>query len=231
VKIQICIPLPIRKASDLTALLRKAEAEGADFIEIRLDYLENTDQIEETFKVLRGVSVPIIATNRKYEEGGYRPQDEGQRIQTLIRAAKEGFQYVDIELKTANLQSIIPKLRDLGAKPIISFHDFNLTPTISEMKKIMEAEIKLGAEVCKMVTTAKEVSDNILCLFLTEQMGKIAKVVCFAMGKKGILSRTLSPLFGAYFTYASLEAGLETASGQISLSDLKALYERLGVGG
>ena len=93
----------------------------------------------------------------------------------------------------------------------------------------MQSQAEAGADICKLVTTANDVTDNIQCMLLTQRMCKIWTIVCFAMGKKGLLSRVLSPLFGAYFTYASLEGGMETASGQISITELKDLYAKLGV--
>jgi len=231
-KMRICVPLPAKKFSDLVPMIRRAEDEGADLIEIRLDYIMNTDAsdaIDKLEKVIGQSSVQFIATNRQYGQGGYRPQNEDSRIQTLIRAAEVGFQYVDVELTTTELKLIVQRVKDYGAKPIVSFHDFNGTPTISEMEKIVRAQVEAGAEICKLVTMANDAADNIQCMLLTQRMSGITKVVCFAMGRKGLLSRALSPLFGAYFTYASLESGLETASGQISITNLKDIYRKLGV--
>jgi 3-dehydroquinate dehydratase len=48
------------------------------------------------------------------------------------------------------------------------------------------------------------------------------------MGELGKVSRLLSPLFGGFFTFASLEQGSETASGQMTIQEIKATYELLG---
>jgi 3-dehydroquinate dehydratase len=48
------------------------------------------------------------------------------------------------------------------------------------------------------------------------------------MGELGKVSRLLSPLFGGFFTFASLERGNETASGQMTIQEMKAAYELLG---
>ncbi len=49
-----------------------------------------------------------------------------------------------------------------------------------------------------------------------------------AMGPLGFASRVLCPLVGGYFTYASIERGKESASGQITVRELKKLYEMVG---
>ena len=48
------------------------------------------------------------------------------------------------------------------------------------------------------------------------------------MGEHGKISRLLSPVFGAFFTFASLEAGSETAPGQISIREMKSAYSSTG---
>lgn len=212
----------------LIPLIERAEDEGADLIEIRLDYLRKMEGME---KMVEHASVPLIATNRQHQQGGYRVQDEENRLQNLIEAAETGFQYVDIELTAKALTSMTERLRDLGTRLIISFHDFKLTPSQAEMERTVKAEIESGAEICKLVTTASNIDDNLACLNLLSKMKRTKKLVCFAMGAKGILSRVLSPVFGAYFTYASLEEGMETAPGQISISELKSLYRILSVEG
>ncbi|MCK5563398.1 type I 3-dehydroquinate dehydratase, partial [Candidatus Bathyarchaeota archaeon] len=54
------------------------------------------------------------------------------------------------------------------------------------------------------------------------------KIVCFAMGEAGKVSRLLSPLFGGYFTFASLDRGNETAAGQLAIQEMITAYELLG---
>jgi 3-dehydroquinate dehydratase len=49
------------------------------------------------------------------------------------------------------------------------------------------------------------------------------------MGELGKISRLLSPVFGAFFTFASLEHGSETASGQMTIQEMKTAYELLGL--
>lgn len=227
-KVRICVPLATCNPLDLIPLMERAESEGADLIEIRLDYME---KLEGVGKLVEHTSVPLIATNRRHQEGGSRVQDEETRIKNLIEAAESGFRYADIELRAKDVADVTSKLRDLGVEPIVSFHDFKSTPSQDELEKIANIQIESGAELCKMVTTANSTEDNLTCLQLLSKISRRTKLVCFAMGEKGVLSRALSPIFGGYFTYASLESGMETAAGQISISKLKSLYKILGVGG
>lgn len=225
--IKICVPIAATKSSDVSALIVKAKAMGADIVEIRLDYLsEEFDKIEAAIK---GAGIPLIATNRKNEQGGKCEQNEKERVKKLIDLADRGFSIVDIETTTRGLRSIVSKLKEKGVEVIVSFHDFNRTPNLRELRNIVISQIKAGADICKIVTKADNISDNITCLSLVSQMSQKTRIVCFAMGSQGLLSRILSPIFGGYLTYASLENGMETAPGQISIQHLKEIYKCLGV--
>lgn len=227
-KIQICASVAAEGAAGAIHLIEKAEAKGADLIEVRLDYLKSSKTVR---KIAGSASVPLIATNRQYGQGGQRPQHEDERVKVLLDAVDAGFQYADLELTTADLQSVMRELRAAGAKTIVSHHDFKRTPDITELENILHSQVRTGANICKLVTTANRMDDNLSCLLLTSKMRKTVKLVCFAMGKNGLISRVLSPLFGAEFTYVSVERGRETASGQPSITELKKIYQSLGVGG
>lgn len=231
VKIKVCIPIKAGSIADTLIMLRKAEDSGVDLIEVRLDYadLGFSEIIELLDNIVKKCSKPLIATNRQKKQGGKCNLSEEERIKTLISAAEAGFTYVDVELTTQGLEKIIGEIKAKGAKAIVSFHDFNNTPSIEEMKRIVEAQINAGADLCKLVTMAKNISDSVKSLLFTHEMSKKTRIVCFAMGEYGLLSRVFSPLFGAFFTYTSLEEGLETAPGQISIHELREIYRRFNV--
>lgn len=207
-------------------LIQKAEKHKPDLIEVRLDCLKEHDRLADIKKCTK---LPLIATNRARDCRGKFSGSEAERKELLLKAAQSGFDYVDIELATSELKDFAGNLRKINVKPIISFHDFEETPSLQKMKKVLERELAEGAEVCKIVTTAKEVGDNLTVLEFLLQASKKANVVCFAMGPLGKPSRLLSPLFGGFFTIASLERNWETAPGQMTIQELRTAYQALGV--
>jgi 3-dehydroquinate dehydratase type I len=110
----------------------------------------------------------------------------------------------------------------------VSFHKFNGSLSLSELNNILEREISSGAEVCKIITTAKQMEDNLTTLNFTSTASSKTKLVCFCMGELGKISRLLSPMFGGFFTFASLERGSETAAGQMTIQEMKSAYALLG---
>jgi 3-dehydroquinate dehydratase type I len=158
-------------------------------------------------------------------DGGTYQGTETTRMESLIRAAQEGFDFVDAELNVKGVNGFVRRLEAEGAKTIISYHDFNSTPKQRVLESVLKKEKKVGASICKIVTTAKTYSDSFHSLAFVRKHSRNTKLVCFAMGELGIPSRVLSPILGAYFTFASPYIGKETAIGQVPVRDLRALYQ------
>ena len=197
---KVCVSLPPKTVDEASGLIEKAEAQHADLIEIRLDSLKKHDRLAD---IVRSSKTPHIATNKSTKNHGKFSGSENNRQTILMDAARNGFQYVDVDLSTPNMRELIGNLQEVGAKPIVSFHDFNQTPALPQLTKVLEREIAAGTDVCKIVTTAKRIEDNIKILDFVSKASKKAKIVCFAMGELGKPSRLLSPVFGAFFTFAS----------------------------
>jgi 3-dehydroquinate dehydratase type I len=223
--IRVCVAVPPKTVEEAFSLIKRAEAQNADLIEIRLDNLINHDRIAE---IPRCTKTPLIATNKSQKNHGNFVGSETERQKILQNAARNGFTYVDVDLGTPNQKELIGSLRETGAKVIVSFHDFEETPSISKLEKILDEEAVLGADVCKIITTAKSVEDNSTAIDLVSKASKKGKIVCFAMGDLGIPSRFLSPVFGAFFTFASINKKRKTAKGQLTIQEMRKAYQLLG---
>jgi len=70
----------------------------------------------------------------------------------LLTAAKSGFTYVDIDVQTPSAQDFIKEVKALGFKCIVSFHDYKGSPKTEELNEVLEQQILVGADVCKIVT-------------------------------------------------------------------------------
>ena len=191
-----------------------------DLFEVRIDIIG--DDWQESVKQL---NKPWIATNRTIDEGGKWAGNEARRIERLLQAIELGADMVDVEFRTKNLTNIVPLVKK-RVKCILSFHDIEKTPPLEELKAIVTRQIKAGADICKIVTTAREFEDNLAVLQLISEFSE-NKIVAFAMGQTGQISRILGPLVGADFTYGSIAKGKESAPGQMTLKELIKIYEMI----
>lgn len=222
---RICVSILPRNKLEALTLIAKAEKAKADLIEVRFDCFETSRNLTE---LVKSTKIPLIATIKLQSERGFFAGTETKRQETLVNAAKDGFAYVDIDLSSSEPQKMVENLSHLGAKSIVSYHKYDGALTISEMTKVLEKEISSGADICKIVTTAKTIEDNLTTLNFISTMPSRVKLVCFCMGENGRISRLLSPMFGAFFTFASLEEGNETANGQMAIEQMMVAYRLLG---
>jgi 3-dehydroquinate dehydratase type I len=83
-----------------------------------------------------------------------------------------------------------------------------------------------GADIVKIVTQAGAPQDNLRVLGLISLAKNLGiKIIAFCMGPMGRISRIASPLMGGYLTFASLETGNESASGQIPVREMKKILD------
>jgi 3-dehydroquinate dehydratase-1 len=197
-------------------MIRKAER-FADVLEVRIDLIG--DDWED---ITGQLSKPWIACNRASAEGGHWEKGEARRIDELLKAIELGVDIIDIELGTSGLAEIVPRVKK-KARCLLSTHYLNGTPSFYHLKELVRKQLEAGADICKVVTTAQRFEDNATVLRLISEFPR-ARVVSFAMGALGLVSRILCPLAGGYFTYASIEAGKESAPWQLTLSNLNEIY-------
>jgi 3-dehydroquinate dehydratase type I len=210
----ICVPI----VSDDPAALKKAEP-LADLFEVRIDL------IGKGWRDLAGcLNKPWLACNRRAEEGGKWRGSEADRIKELLSAIGLGAGIIDIELVTPGLAKVVKEIKG-KAECLISYHNNKETP-LEKLHEIVRQQLAAGADICKVVTTARTFADNIAVLQLIREFPG-TKVVAFAMGAEGQISRVLCPLTGGYFTYASMAEGKESAAGQITVEDLRKIYRML----
>ena len=203
---------------DLQAV--KAIAPLADLFEVRIDLIGDGWR-----KLVKHLGKPWIACNRIAEEGGGWQGSEANRIKELLSAVELGAEIVDIELESEKSEETINLVKG-KAKSLVSYHNLERTPPLGKLRAIMQRQLKSGADICKVVTTARKFGDNLSVLQLIKDFPK-TRVVSFAMGDSGIASRILCPLIGGYFTYAAIEEGRESATGQLTVENLSKIYGML----
>ena len=210
----------VEGSEDIGIVLKQLSQKKPDLVEFRFDRISDLKILEvigETKKEFK-----IIATDR-----GKR--DAASRKKLLQAAAESGFDFVDVDLEDPASHEIIPVLKGSKSQLIISYHDFSGTPSSDALSKLLIKERLSGGTVCKIVTTAKYPRDNLTILSFVESNASTARLVSFAMGRIGIPSRVLTTLYGAEFTFASLDEQSQTAEGQLSIDNLRKVWQILGV--
>lgn len=212
-------------------LWQRASALGEEsrFVEFRLDALAKPAAALPGLKdfLSHNRDLTAIATCRRKHHGGGFSGALTAELEILTKAAEAGCQIVDLEvesaeeMKAAQMARFRAGLRAAGTLLLISFHDFTRTKGLEQAADRIQA---FEPDYVKVVSTARNLSDNLAVLRLIEDRSLSAHVVGIAMGEEGLLSRVLGPRAGAAFTFASPDDGTETAPGQVTVRTLLDLY-------
>uniref|UniRef100_A0A0E0FLP3 Shikimate dehydrogenase n=1 Tax=Oryza nivara TaxID=4536 RepID=A0A0E0FLP3_ORYNI len=226
----LCVPLVARTVEAMRADAAAAAAAGADLVEIRLDFIGSKFRPREDLpRLLRGCPLPAIVTYRPNWEGGQYEGDDATRFEALRLAMELGVNYVDIELKVADkFISFIYGSKPEKCKLIVSAHNYESTPSCEELADLVARIQAVGADIVKIATTANDIVD-------VSQMFQVmvhcqVPMIGLVMGEKGLMSRVLSPKFGGYLTFGSLDATKVSAPGQPTVEELLDIYNIRRIG-
>ncbi|NPA05665.1 MAG: type I 3-dehydroquinate dehydratase [Crenarchaeota archaeon] len=195
---------------------------GCRLVEVRLDHTgvaEGLSLVEEA----ASAGMRVVATLREAGEGGEWRGGVGEKVDALLRALDAGAWMIDSEYGFRGFDELVSSA---PGRVIASMHVMDCTPEPTELLAgLVGAMLRDGAAIAKMVTMARSVGDAVRVLGLNSL--NPGRVIAFAMGGRGVLSRILAPLYGAPFTYAHL--GESVAPGQLSVGELLELWGRLGL--
>lgn len=203
----ICVPLREKTLTSLLKNLSEAQKVGADLVEIWFDEI-NLDQTALR-KIFRQKKIPFIykVTNARNLE--------------ILSLFPIDFFDLDWQIEKSSLKNI--KTQNSHSKIIISYHNFERTPSDAELKKIIMTIKKKGGNIVKIATQAQTFGDSLRMLQFISQNAPKTPLIALCMGKEGRITRATGHLFGNYLMYAPLTAAKNTASGQMTFSKLKEL--------
>ncbi|MEX0987293.1 MAG: type I 3-dehydroquinate dehydratase [Bacteroidales bacterium] len=191
-------------------MIREINTLKPSLVEIRYDLMRQVpDEINEQLND----SILQVATCRP---GIYTEQ---QRIAVLKRAIELGAVYVDIEVesKAETIREIAAYAREKQTHVIISYHNFDSTPTLEELKSILTSCYSAGGDVAKIACKVNSKNDSARLLSLYAEPGR--KIV-IGMGDAGKITRLAALELGAEFTFAAVSEAAATAPGQQTYSEL-----------
>ncbi len=223
----ICVPIAESSFSEVVQHLDSCE-KRADMAEIRLDAISGDISARRISELISRSSVPLIFTCRCSDEGGAFRGEETERIACLREAVHAGAAFIDVELRTdaALRDTLVQYAHDSTCRVIISWHDFSGTPPEAMLSEVLEQQISAGADIAKIVTMAQNRAD-ILRLFSLYYPAFESDIplISFCMGDAGRISRIACLAMGAFLSFASMDAGLETAPGQIPLGQFREILD------
>jgi 3-dehydroquinate dehydratase-1 len=187
-------------------------------VEIRMDLLNFTDEQYSSAFSREKCTIATYRADRGFEN----------LLAKYTQAIESGCTCVDVDINVSEIYR--DKIADLahikGCKVILSYHNYEKTPTKKQLSLIIEKMFSSGADIAKLACMAKSTEDCSRILGLYE---KYPKLVAFCMGDLGKITRLAAPMLGAPFTYASIE-GKGVAPGQMCYGEVESILKMMETG-
>lgn len=208
---------------NIDKVLSDALLENIDIIELRIDQFKKKD-IDHIIKIANKVKEKgfiALATVRSKLEGGTDISDE-ERLK-IFKSISDYVDMVDIEYTSFGInKQVIDFYHEKGKAVIMSYHDFDKTPSDDYIQAIIDESKKLGADIVKYAFKANNFEDVARVMCITHK-NKDKNLVAILMGDYGKVSRLIAPVFGSMITYTYI--GQSFAPGQIEAEKLNELLE------
>ena len=230
----LCISLFENKISTLVKKVGQHILD-AQLMEIRVDALYSREfellpRHVESIMEAAGSKVRLLFTNRSRLEGGAFMGEDTERLAWLKICVEQGADLVDVELNSPPFlrDELLHHAKKRGVQTVVSYHDLNGTPPIEELEDIFHAALALGPAIIKIVTTPNTPDDLVRIMGLYPHAGTHdARLIAFAMGETGRLTRLMSLYLGAPFTYCAPAGRQGTAPGQLDINTATEILKLL----
>jgi 3-dehydroquinate dehydratase-1 len=194
----------------------------SDYAELRFDFMVPI-KVPTALDLVKNDLRRCICTLRPISEGGKFSGGEKDRISILKLIAEYNPYLLDVEFDTIRKNKDLRQyLKRTKTSLLVSWHDFKKTPDVNLLRIKLRQMSKFSKNV-KIVTSAKTIGDSMKVLSLYKNLPKNHKLIAFAMGDSGRMSRILCTQFGSPYTYVSL--GKPIAPGQFSLDEVKSIFK------
>lgn len=235
-----------RQATELGATLAGATAIGGapagrplvDLVEWRVDLYEPftaggcTDPAPAVTALARLTELlpatPVLVTFRTTTEGGSADIAVENYVELLAALTGSGLaDAVDVEYRHPLAGRAIKSAHSHGTPVVASNHDFDATPTASEIVARLEAMEDAGADVAKIAVMPRSAADVVTLVAATEQRYQAAGIplITMSMGALGAVTRIGGGVFGSAATFATL--GESSAPGQLPAAGVRAALDLL----
>jgi 3-dehydroquinate dehydratase I len=202
--------------------LGKLSSTHFDFCELRIDLLYRTSAELESH--IEDVACPKIATVRDPNEGGANALPEKTRLE-LYQRWLPLCDLIDVELRSLSRFSGLVEQAESAAKGvIISFHDFEKTPSLEELQeKVDRCRLKKN-QIFKVASKVAQWADVETLIRLLQQNPQL-RIAAMGMGEFGKLSRLVLARLGSCLVYGSV--GQAVDPGQWPVNQLARLLSEM----
>ncbi len=232
----ICTPLVGRTRDAIVAEVQRVVPKKPDLLEWRVDFFEGIGNSAEVIAMavdIRKVAggIPVLFTRRSIREGGEKiALDEPGVLEMYAAVIESGtIELIDYEMVNdpAHVAQVRAQSKASGIQLILSFHNFQATPTHAELCAKFATAKSLGADIAKVAVMPQRLEDVLTVLSATLESSQKLDIplVSMSMGAYGSLTRLFGWTCGSAMSFAIGDAA--SAPGQVPIEDLHMVLEIL----
>lgn len=171
--------------------------------------------------------VPKVLTCRDLASAGFSDERRDLLV-ALMRSMAEGAKshdakfesMIDIEVEAPSeyREALLAAARENGVTVVISYHNYEETPSTEGLHEILADCRAKGADIAKVAVLCRNSRDaaRVLALYDSE-----SPVVALGMGAAGKVTRIAALDLGSPFTFVALSPETATAPGQLTLQQMR----------
>jgi 3-dehydroquinate dehydratase-1 len=228
----ICTPLVGRTREQVLAEVALVVTKQPDLLEWRVDFFQSIGNVAAVVALageIRGAAggIPVLFTRRSTKEGGEPIPLNEEQVVALIEAvcASRTVELVDFEMNNdpAHIAQVRAAAQAHGVGLVLSFHNFQSTPSQEVLSQRFAQAQQLGADVAKIAVMPQRLEDVLSVLGATLESSQTLNipVVSMSMGGYGALTRLFGWAFGSAMGFA---VGVTaSAPGQVPIEDMNTV--------
>ena len=193
-----------------------------DMVEFRVDTWP--DRAPAGLSQAQRCPVPALITVRRSEEGGQNALSTAERL-LFARMFLPTATLIDVEIASLEeMAGLVMEARAAGVIVVASFHDFDVTPGLDELRRKRDTALAAGADMVKFAATLHGAADIATLAALLEEPDHPPLSV-MGMGRLGRVSRLIFAQLGSVLNYGYLD--IPTVPGQWPAARLRELVREL----
>ncbi|QLK85566.1 type I 3-dehydroquinate dehydratase [Staphylococcus sp. 17KM0847] len=199
-----------------------------DILELRIDAIPSCDvtSVSEMMTTLKRIKsdIQVLVTYRSAQQGGKGLLDNnayGELLEALSQVSTIDMIDVEWDFHYSDRQNLVQTIQAQDKNVVVSYHDFDKTPSIDELKKIYFHLSQMKGNYLKVAVMPNSRQDVLVLLqAISEASESLNQLVAgISMSELGIVTRIAQGTFGGALTFGAL--GSEAvAPGQIPVQQL-----------
>ena len=228
----ICTPMVGRTREQVLEEVALLVTKQPDLLEWRVDFFQEIGNVAAVVALANEIrraagGIPVLFTRRSITEGGEPIPLTEEQVVALIDAvcASRTVELVDFEMNNdpTHIALVRAATRAHGIGLVLSFHNFQSTPSQEVLSQRFAQAQSLGADVAKIAVMPQRLEDVLSLLGATLESSQKLDIplVSMSMGGYGSLTRLFGWAFGSALGFAVGAAA--SAPGQVPIEDMNTV--------